>query len=106
MLDEFNDRISAQRAILRAVNGVDWATEPLLGLSRKAIDRWIVHNKIETNSTIALQVAAVSSKLFFLANKSQDQVSEEYQLVRSEIIAARDAIARELSRKNKMPIGI
>ena|ERR1700738_940107 len=97
MHNEFNDRIAAQRAVLRVVNGVQWDAEPLLGLSRKAIDRWIARNKIEINSTIAGYVTTVSSKLFFLANKSQDQISEEYQLIRSEIIAACDAIARELS---------
>jgi hypothetical protein len=40
----------------------------------------------------------VSAKLFFLANKSQDQVSEQYQLVRAEIIAACDAIEGELKK--------
>jgi len=101
MHNEFNDRIAAQRAILRVVNGFLWDAEPLLGLSRKAIDRWITRNKIEMDSTIAVHVTTVSSKLFFLANKSQDQISEEYQLVRSEIIAACDAIARELSLTEK-----
>ena len=99
MHNEFNDRIAAQRAVLRVVNGVRWNAEPLLGLSRKAIDRWIARNKIEINSTIAVHVTTVSSKLFFLANKSQDQISEEYQLIRSEIVAACDAIAGELSLK-------
>jgi hypothetical protein len=97
MHNEFNDRIAAQRAVLRVVNGVQWNTEPLLGLSRKAIDRWIARNRIEMDSRVVSYVTTVSSKLFFLANKSQDQISEEYQLIRSEIIAACDAIARELS---------
>jgi hypothetical protein len=100
MNSEFNDRIAAQRAVLRVVNGVQWKTEPLLGLSRKAIDRWIARNKIELDSVVAGYVTMISSKLFFLANKSQDQISEEYQLIRSEIIAACGAIAKELSLKN------
>jgi hypothetical protein len=99
MTSEFNDRIAAQRSILRAVNGERWESEPLLGLSKKAIDRWIVLNKIEAHSSLANLVADVSSKLFFLANKSQDQISEEYQLVRSEIIAARDAIVRAIEAR-------
>jgi hypothetical protein len=99
MTSEFNDRIAAQRSILRAVNSVRWESEPLLGLSKKAIDRWIALNKIEAHSSLANLVAGVSSKLFFLANKSQDQVSEEYQLVRSEIIAARDAIVRAMEAR-------
>ena len=99
MTSELNDRIAAQRLILRAVNSVHWKVEPLVGLSRKAIDRWINLNKIEAVSPLANLVGAASSKLFFLANKSQDQMSEEYQLVRSEIVAVRDAIIRELSSK-------
>jgi hypothetical protein len=97
MTDEFNDRVSAQRSLLRAINSVQWAAEPLFGLSRKAIDRWINLNGINASSALADLVLATSSKLFFLANKSQEQVSEEYQLVQSELIVARDAIARELS---------
>jgi hypothetical protein len=96
MTSEFNDRISAQRSILRTINSIRWQAEPLFGLSRKAIDRWIASNRIEVDSPLAHLVGAASSKLFFLANKSQDQMSEEYQLVQSEIMAARDAIIREL----------
>lgn len=98
MTSEFNDRISAQRSLLRTINSSAWKAEPLFGLSRKAIDRWININGIDVSSSLAGLVFAVSSKLFFLANKSQDQVTEEYRIVRSEIVAARDAIAKELSR--------
>jgi hypothetical protein len=101
MTSEFNDRISAQRSILRAVNSEPWETEPLLGLSEKAIDRWVASNKIETHSSLVALVVGVSAKLFFLANKSQDQISEEYQLVRSEIIAARDDIIRTIETGRK-----
>lgn len=97
MTSEFNDRIAAQRAILRAVNSVRWQVEPLFGLSQKAIDRWIFSNRIADDSPIASLVAVASSKLFFLANKSEDQMSEEYQLAQSEIAATHDAIVRELS---------
>ena len=38
----------------------------------------------------------VSAKMFFLANKSQEQVSDEYTAVRVEIAAACDAIRIEL----------
>jgi hypothetical protein len=100
MTNEFNDRIAAQRSILRAINSARWNAEPLLGLSRKAIDRWINLNRIEIDSPLASLVLLASSKLFFLANKSQDQMSEEYQLVQSEIVAARDAIIQELSTRS------
>jgi hypothetical protein len=96
MTSEFNNRIAAQRSILRAINSVSWGSEPLLGLSKRAIERWILMNRIQVSSPLANLVTAASSKLFFLANQSQDQMSEEYQSVQSEIIAAHDAIVREL----------
>jgi hypothetical protein len=105
MASEFNDRIAAQRSILRVVNSVRWQAEPLFGLSQKAIDRWISSNRIADDSPIAHLVTAASSKLFFLANMSQDQTSEEYQLVQSEIIAAHDAIIRELSSYRRLGTG-
>jgi hypothetical protein len=93
---EFNNRIAAQRAILRALNRHPWSGEPLFGLSSKAIDRWISVNRIEPSSRLVILVRDVSAKLFFLANKSQEQVSEDYTAVRAEIIAACDAIKAEL----------
>ena len=96
MQHEFNNRIAAQRAILRVANRKPWGSEPLFGLSSKAIDRWVSVNRIEPNSRLVKLVKDVSAKLFFLANKSQEQVSDEYTAVRVEIIAACDAIKIEL----------
>jgi hypothetical protein len=93
---EFNNRIAAQRAILRVVNRKPWGSEPLLGLSSKAIDRWVSVNRVEPDSHLVKLVKDVSAKLFFLANKSQEQISGEYTAVRAEIIAACDAIKIEL----------
>jgi hypothetical protein len=96
MQHEFNDRIAAQRAILRVINRKSWRTEQLFGLSSKAIDRWVSVNRIEPGSRLVKLVKNVSAKLFFLANKSQEQISEEYTMVRAEIISACDAITIEL----------
>jgi hypothetical protein len=96
MEPEFNNRVSAQRKILQIINRRRWGAEALFGLSSKAIDRWVVVNRIDPNSALLGMVKDVSAKLFFLANKSQDQVSEQYQLVRAEIIAACDDIQTEL----------
>ena len=74
------------------------AEEALFGLSSKAIDRWIAVNRIDLNSMIVGMVKDVSAKLFFLANKSQDQVSEQYRLVRNEIITACDNIHDEIQK--------
>jgi hypothetical protein len=92
---EFNNRIAAQRAILRVINRKSWSSEQLLGLSGKAIDRWVSVNQIEPGSRLVKLIRDVSAKLFFLANKSQEQVSAEYTAVRGEIAAIYDAIKIE-----------
>jgi len=77
-MDEFNSRVGAQRAILRSVNARAWI-EPLFGLSRKSIERWIAVNSLSKQSVIVEHVNAAANELFFLANHSEDQVSDAYQ---------------------------
>jgi hypothetical protein len=84
-MSEFNNRIAAQRKILHAVNRGGSFSEELFGLSRRAIDRWILENHIESESRLVRLINEASEKLFFLANKSQEQVSEEYKTVSTEI---------------------
>ncbi len=96
MQHEFNNRIAAQRAILRIVNAKPSNSEQLFGLSSKAIDRWVSINRIEPSSQLVKLVKDVSAKLFFLANKSQQQISDEYTAVRAEIRAACEAIKIEV----------
>jgi hypothetical protein len=93
---EFNNRIAAQRAILRVVNQTRWDNEQLFGLSSKAIDRWISVNKIGQGSRLAKLLKEASENLFFLANKSQEQISDDYKAIRAELVAACDAIEIEL----------
>ena len=78
-MNEFNNRISAQRSIIQLVNRKKWEKEELLGLSSKAINRWVSVNSINPESRLVELVKAASAKLFFLANKSQDHISEEYK---------------------------
>ena len=80
-MSEFNNRIAAQRKILHVVNGGDSFTEELFGFPRKAIDRWILVNHIDSESRLVNLINEASAKLFFLANKSQEQVSEEYKAI-------------------------
>lgn len=84
-MSEFNNRIAAQRSILHLVNGRDQFSEELFGLSKKSIDRWVLVNHIDNESLLVNLIIEASAKLFFLANKSQDQVSEEYKAVSAEI---------------------
>jgi hypothetical protein len=93
---EFNNRIAAQRAILSVINLKPWSGEQLFGLSSKAIDRWVSVNRIEPSSQLVKLIRDVSAKLFFLANKSQEQVSDEYIAVHVGIAAACDAIRIQL----------
>ena len=78
-MNEFNNRIAAQREILVAVNSLPWREE-LFGLSSGALDRWINCNGSEATSAFSRLLVEAASKLFFLANKSQEQVTDEYKL--------------------------
>jgi|SRR5580692_835235 hypothetical protein len=97
MRHEFNSRIAAQRAILRVLNARKWESEELFSLSSKAIDRWVAANRLSQDSRLVKLVREVSAKLFFLANRSQQQISDDYRMVSAEVGALRDAIAREAS---------
>jgi hypothetical protein len=89
--------MSAQRAILQTVNRRTH-TEELFGLSVKAIDRWISVNQLSPNSRLASLIRAASAKLFFLANKSQEQITEEYKSVAREISRLQGMIQQELDQ--------
>lgn len=95
-MSEFNNRVAAQRQVLQAVNRKRWEKEELFGLSRKAIERWTGLNRIEPESHLVTLVEAASSKLFFLANKSQEQVSEEYRATAGEIALLAKEIELEI----------
>lgn len=100
MEHEFNNRISAQRELLRIINQKPWATENLFSLSNKAISRWVTINQLNPEAPIVKIVNDVAGKLFFLANKSQEQISEKYQLIKSELMTSCGDIERELASTN------
>ena len=85
MMSEFNNRIAAQRKILQLVNNSAPESVELFGLSKKSIERWVMENNIETGSRLVRLILTASDKLFFLANKSQEQVTEEYKSIEAEI---------------------
>ena len=78
-MNEFNNRISAQQQILSIVNRSAWREE-LFGLSRAALDRWTHANGLKAESPLVELLHHAAAQLFFLANKSQEQVTEEYRL--------------------------
>jgi hypothetical protein len=78
-MSEFSNRIKAQREALKVVNGSGLFREPLLSLTEKAIDRWSNNNDLSNTDRSILLLKAMSGTLFFLANKSQEQVTEDYK---------------------------
>lgn len=84
-MTEFSNRIDAQRNILKIVNAYINKKEHLLGLSGKAIERWCSINQISSETELVEKITEVSRKLFFLANKSQEQVTNEYKSISHEI---------------------
>lgn len=83
-MNEFNNRIDAQRRIIAIINSKDWQEE-LYGLSRGAIERWLQANRIDPRSSLSVVAYESAEKLFFLANKSQEQITDEYRLKVSEV---------------------
>jgi len=95
-MSEFNNRIAAQRDILLALNDSDWQEE-LFGLSSGAIDRWITANRLEPTSDLVSLVRQAADKLFFLSNKSQEQITEDYKLLSHEVAALTEQIRRSVA---------
>ena len=85
-MSEFNSRIAAQREILFGINSKNWREE-LLGLSSGAIDRWIGANRLDANSSLVRLIQLAAEKLFFLSNKSQEQITQEYRHLADEVSA-------------------
>ena len=98
-MTEFNNRIAAQREILLAVNSAPWREE-LYGMSSGAIDRWLLANNVDPSSRLVCLLVEAAGKLFFLANKSQEQVTAEYRLLSSEVSGLTEEIQLELQQKS------
>ena len=86
MMDEFVSRMGTQRYIVNVVNLKYPLYERLFGLSSEAIDRWCLENQLIPKSEVVELLKAVSSELFFLATRSQEPVSSEYELRRDRIL--------------------
>ncbi|KPW18024.1 hypothetical protein L6205_19420 [Pseudomonas syringae pv. syringae] len=84
MKREFNNRIDAQRNVLNIVNKLGWREE-LFGLSAGAIARWVEANQIPAGDQLHAMVTQAAEKLFFLANKSQEQITGEYRALSIEV---------------------
>ncbi len=96
-MTEFNNRIAAQRDILVCVNGKNWSEE-LYGLSSGAIERWMSVNKIKPDSVLVKLVKESAEKLFFLSNKSKEQITDDYKMLSSKVSVLTKRIQQEMSR--------
>lgn len=96
-MTEFNNRISAQREILKAVNALHWREE-LFGLAGMAIDRWMLSNQIDSTSRLAMLVREAGAKLFFLANRSQEQITSDYKILSAEV----ESILQKITSESKL----
>lgn len=96
-MDEFVGRMATQRYVLNVVNSKVAAREKLFGLSAGAIDRWVSANQPDPSLKLAALLKTVSSELFFMATRSQEPVSAEYELRRSRILEAVTALENAVS---------
>jgi len=84
-MSEFNNRIDAQRKIIRLVNCSRDLQEELFGLSGGAIQRWARVNRLDEHDPLMVLLEEAAAKLFFLSNKSQEQVTDEYKSLSDEV---------------------
>lgn len=94
-MSEFNNRIAAQRDILLLINSASW-NEELYGLSSGAVERWINVNHINKQNALIQLIQEAASKLFFLSNKSQEQITDEYRELSKEVQSLTDRIKHEV----------
>lgn len=98
-MSEFNNRITAQRNALEIVNGSGLFSEPLLSLTGKAIERWSRKNGIDTHDLLVVLLKTMSETLFFLANKSQEQVTDDYKALSVKVSNQLSELKIEMANK-------
>ncbi len=91
-MSEFNNRIDAQRRILRLVNSSRKLQEELFGLSSGALERWASVNRFDEHDPLMVLLKRAAAKLFFLSNKSQEQITDEYQSLSDEVASLTEQI--------------
>lgn len=102
-MDEFNNRIVAQRSVLEIVNGQYSRCEQLSGLSKKAIERWLSANKIDSKGEVAVILFKISNNMISLGIKSQEQVTNDYQNTVSSIQALAAQLGTALGQQIDSP---
>ena len=83
-MNEFNNRIDLQREVIKIVNSRGFNFQ-ITGLSQGAINRWLMDNKLDSQSDLTKHIILISEKLFFLATKSQEQITNNYKKLSADI---------------------
>jgi len=98
-MNEFKNRMKSQREIIQTLNSKNFEYQ-ICGLSRLSIEKWIRENKIDPSSKMVLIIYRIANKLFFLATKSQDQISRKYRELSESVLKAKNELIEEME-KNK-----
>ena len=93
--------MDTQRQVLRIINRRHQFAEELAGLSKKAIERWLNVSRQDPTGEVATILVQISSKLFFLSSKSQEQVTEEYQLLSREVQSLKTKLENALANNDR-----
>ena len=70
-----------------------------MSLTEKAIERWAKSNKLDTHDPIITLLKSMSGTLFFLANKSQEQVTEDYKALSDKVNNQLNSLELEVANK-------
>jgi hypothetical protein len=84
-MNEFTNRVEAQRRLLKVVNGKQNQKEELFSLSDSAIQRWRSVNGIDPSSRVVALLKGASDRVFVMANHSEAAITEEYLLTVEEL---------------------
>ena len=85
-MSEFSSRVEAQRRLLKIVNDYSWSGEPLIALNEGAIDRWAITNKLDSSSRFLSLLRDASSRIFVMANNSDDPICGAYRISSIELL--------------------
>jgi hypothetical protein len=96
-MSEFRNRIDSQREAVKIVNGFNLYDEPLFSLTEKSITRWVSVNQIDPKSEHVNLLIQTSKRLFFLANKSQEQITDDYKKLSKDVEELLAQISRKMS---------
>ncbi|EJA2551604.1 hypothetical protein MWS75_003680 [Serratia marcescens] len=100
-MNDFLNRMQAQREILKIVNDYKWDVEPLNSLTKKSIERWSAKNELSTGSKLVSILYNIADKVFFLANKSQEQITDDYKKLSQDVRSLTIEIKIELASYKK-----